>query len=285
MHEILSRYVLERDIRPGSIQQLRYSLDNFGQFLERSPAVTDFSDEVVNRFILWLTEKKYARETIRTRRSGIMALWNAAADAGEVPPPRKVRKLAPHRSVPRAWTPDQVAAILAECKKLTGTFRRHRHIERAKFAAAVAMVCYETGFRRGDVLRIHRHQIQPCGLIVLIQSKTGQPHLARIRPETIQMIDAMGTTGRPHVFGGVVSTRWLGKLVDRVCKAAGIPEGSVKWWRRSGATHVEKASPGTGYLYLGHTTPRVAFQSYLDPLQLKNEAIQPPELPPDTKSA
>lgn len=276
MHELLSRYALSRDIRPGSLAQLRYSLDSFGQFLGRSPAATDFNDDAVNRFIIWLTEKKYARETIRTRRSGILSIWNSL---DEVPPPRKVRRLAPHRSVPRAWTPAQVAAILAECGKLTGTFRRFPHIERAKFAAAVCMVCYETGFRRGDVLRIHRHQIQPCGLIVLIQSKTGQPHLARIRPETIRLIDDMGTAGRPHVFGGVVSPRWLGKLLARVCKAAGIQEGSVKWLRRSGATHAEKAAPGSGYRYLGHTTPRVAWQSYLDPLQLNSETVQPPELP------
>lgn len=137
MHEILSRYALERDIRPGSLAQLRYSLASFESFLGKPPAVTDFNDDVVNRFILWLTEKKYARETIRTRRSGIMALWNAAADAGQVPPPRKVRRLAPHRSIPRAWTPAQVAAILAECSKLTGTFRRFPHVERAKFAAVL----------------------------------------------------------------------------------------------------------------------------------------------------
>lgn len=279
MYDYLERYSLEREIRSDSVAQLRYSIRTFGKFLGRVPAQTDFVDDVVNRFIIWLGQSGLAHDTICSRRRGLLTVWRAAAADGLIDPPRRIRRLAPHRSVPRAWTPAQVAAILAECHKLTGTFRRFPHIERAKFAAAVAMVCYETGFRRGDVLRIHRHQIQPCGLIVLVQSKTGQPHLARIRPETIRMIDAMGTAGRPHVFGGVVSPRWLGKLLARVCKAAGIHEGSVKWLRRSGATHAEKAAPGSGYRYLGHTTPRVAWQSYLDPLQLNSETVQPPELP------
>lgn len=279
MYDYLERYALQRDIGGDSVSQLRYSLRTFEKFLERKPAYTDLDDTTVNRFVRWLAGSGLAAETIRTRRRGLLTIWRSAANDGIVNPPRQVRKLKPHRSVPRAWTPAQVAAILAECGKLTGSFRRFPHIERAKFAAAVCMVCYETGFRRGDVLRIHRHQIQPCGLIVLIQSKTGQPHLARIRPETIRLIDDMGTAGRPQVFGGVVSPRWLGKLLSRVCKAAGIQEGSVKWLRRSGATHAEKAAPGSGYRYLGHTTPRVAWQSYLDPLQLNSETVQPPELP------
>lgn len=279
MYDYLEQYSLEHDIRAESATQLRYSLATFEKFLGHKPIATDLTDNVVNRFILWLASAGYANETARTRRRGLLTLWRAAAQDSIAAPPRKVRRLAPRHSVPRAWTPEQVAAILAECYKLPGTFRKHRHIQRAKFAAAICMVCYETGFRRGDVLRIHRHQIQPCGLIVLVQSKTGQPHLARIRPETIALIDDMGTAGRPHVFGGVVTPRWLGKLVDRICKAAGIDEGSVKWLRRSGATHAEKENPGAGYRYLGHTTPRVAWQSYLDPLQLKNDAIQPPELP------
>lgn len=285
MYKFLSQYALERDIRPGSVEQLRYSLNSFSQFLERLPEATDLTDDTVNRFIVWLSQQDCAHETIRTRRSGILALWNAAADAGIAQQPSRVRKLAPRRSVPRAWTQAQVAAILDECAKLKGNFRRFPQIERAKFAAAVALTCYETGLRRGDVLRIQRFQIQPDGLIVLIQQKTQQQHLARIRPAKLALIDSMGTAGRTMVFGCVVSERWLGKLLEAVCRTAGIPEGSVKWFRRSGATHAERAEPGSGYRYLGHTTPRIAFQSYIDPLQIRNSAIMPPNLPPPPAQA
>lgn len=281
MYDYLERYALEREIRSDSVAQLRYCLNTFGEFLGHCPASTDFTDDAVNRFILWLTgDGGYAEETARSRRRGLLTIWRAAAEDGVLQPPRKVRKMAPHYSVPRAWTEQQVALICAECDQLCGSFRRFPHIQRSTFAKAAALAMYETGFRRGDLLRIQRFQIQPDGLIVLVQSKTGQPHLARIRPETLALIDQTAASTRPRVFGGVVSARWLSRLLDRVYAAAGITEGSTKWFRRSGATHAEKAAPGTGWKYLGHTTPRIAHRSYIDPLQTGSQPFMPPKLPP-----
>ena len=168
-------------------------------------------------------------------------------------------------------------AILAACGRLCGTFRTVP-IQRRLFATAFCLVAYETGYRLGDVLRIRRPQIQPSGLIALVQGKTGRVHLARIRPETLAAIDEMGTVGRQTVFGGVVCNRRLSRLLGEVFKSAGITDGSLKWLRRSGATHVEMANPGAGWKFLGHTTPRMAEQSYLDPLQVGKSPLIPPKI-------
>jgi hypothetical protein len=128
------------------------------------------------------------------------------------------------------------------------------------------------------VLRIRYSWIQKSGLIALVQSKTGRPHLVRLRQPTIDLIGQIDRTGRETVFGGLVGNRYLSHLLDKVFTRAGIPEGSLKWFRRSGATHVEIDHPGAGWKFLGHTTPRVAEQSYLDKLQIGEDPLAPPEI-------
>ncbi|MGE4136390.1 MAG: tyrosine-type recombinase/integrase [Pirellulales bacterium] len=279
MHEIVSRYILSRDIKATSAEQLEYALASFGKFLKVEPTAAHFSDDNVNRYLLWLAGEGFAHDTIKSRRRALLTLWRSLVEDDRAAPPRKVRRLAPRTYIPRAWTPDQIAAILGECEALSGTFRRRPDIQRRDYAVAICRTFYESGFRRSDVLRIRRPQIQPSGLIVLVQSKTGVPHKARIRPQTIEAIDRMGTSGRETVFGGVVCTRWLSDFLKGVFQRAGIEEGSLKWFRRSGCTHVERERPDEGWKFLGHTTPRVAKQSYIDPTQLDTGAIMPPDPP------
>ncbi|MEX2113316.1 MAG: hypothetical protein WD845_09030 [Pirellulales bacterium] len=278
MHEMVERYALSRDITTGSVEQLDFAIRSFGKFLTRQPVADDFRDDTINRFILWLVSEGFAHETVRSRRRALLTLWRADAEDDLLPPPRKVRRVKPRRVLPRAWTEGQVDAILAQCDTLRGRFRRHPAIERRAFARAYVLAAYESGFRRSDLLRIRRPQIPPSGLIVLVQSKTGNVHLARIRPETIVAIDTMGTAGRENVFGGVVSNRRLCRMFTAIFQAAGMPEGTMKWLRRSGATHVEKETPGAGWRFLGHTSDRVAKASYIDPTQVAAAPFVPPQL-------
>ena len=276
MNGIVQRYSLQRDLAPGSVSQLHYAIKSFGRFLGREPQAEDFTDDNVNRFIAWLPSLGYARDTIRTRRRSLLTLWRSLAEDELAATPRRVRPASPIHSLPQAWTPAQVAAVLERCDQLEGRFHSCRSVERRLFARAFCLTAYETGFRRGDLLRLRRPMIQPSGLIALVQSKTGRVHLARVRPETIETIDRMGCAGRELVFGGVISVRRLSRLFDTILAGAGIAEGSIKWLRRSGATHVEIDQPGRAWKYLGHTTPRIAHASYIDPLQTGQSPAIPP---------
>ncbi len=278
MHALVERYALERDICPGSIAQLSYAVATFEKYLGRAAEVADFCDLTVNRFLIWLAGQGYQTETMRTRRRSLLTIWRSMADDGLAIEPRKVRVFRAPQVMPRAWTPEQVAAILAECDRLRGTFKSCPTIQRRLFGKAFFSVAYETGFRRGDLLRIRRPQIQTSGLIAMVQSKTGRAHLAKVEPATLALIDAMGTR-RDTVFGGVMSLRRLSRFCESILKRAGIDEGSIKWFRRSGATHVEMQQTGTAWKYLGHTTPRVSYQSYVDPLQAHSTPTSPPKLP------
>lgn len=279
MHTLVEDYALTRNLRRSSIEQLEFAIGSYGRFLERQVTDGDFLDAQVNRYLAWLAREGYAHETIRARRRMILTIWRHLTDEGRAEPPRKVKRLEPQYAIPIALTRPQMSALWAECRKLRGGFRDHPSIDRATFMLALCRTLYESGYRRSDVLRIRRPWVQASGLIVMVQAKTGRPHIARIRQETIRLIDQIDTTGRETVFGGVLHIRTLSRLCDGLFKAAGVPQASIKWLRRSGATHVEIERPGEAWLYLGHTTPRIAPVSYLDPLQLGQEPKIPPEPP------
>jgi integrase len=278
VNPVAEDYSLCHDLSAGAIEQLDYAMRCFAKYLEKQPGPDDFNDRTVNKFILWMAAQKYAIETIRSRRRMILTLWRYLAEQGSVAPHKKIRPVAPSTELTRAWTKPQIKAILAECALIEGCFRDFPAINRSVYLTAFFRTAYEAGFRRSDVLRIRRVWIQSSGRIVLVQSKTGRPHLAKIRPATIALIDQIDMTGRDTVFGGVVCNRYLGQLLESIFTRAGIPEGSLKWFRRSGATHVEIKHPGAGWKYLGHTTPRVAEVSYLDKMQIGEEPLMPPEL-------
>lgn len=275
----IDRYSLFRAISSDSVKQLEYAVARFERFLGRAcDPPLDFNDDSLNRFIVWMESKDFATETIRGTRCALLALWKFESNATGLAPPKNVRRVKPETQIVRAWTQDQIMAIVAQCDMLKGSFRYWPSLRRSLFAKAFCLTAYQTGFRRSDVLMIKRSWIGSDGRIAIVQHKTNRTHIARLRPRTIAMIDEMGTDGRSTIFGGVVSNRRLSRMLEGVFSAAGIPEGSLKWFRRSGATHVEMQHPGAGWKFLGHTTPRVAEQSYLDRMQIGQEPLMPPEI-------
>jgi integrase len=276
LRDLRAEYLIDHAIGSGAGEQLHFMLVSLERFLGRAADIPDFNDGLANRWIMWLAREGYAIETIRSRRRMLLTLWRYAADEGLCQLPRKVRRVV-GQSLPIAWREDDLPLIVRECRKLRGTFKPSG-VVRKLFAEAFANAAYESGFRCGDVLRIRRPQITDSGRIVIVQSKTGIPHVGRIRRETMALIDAMGTAGRETVFDGLISRRGLSQMFRRIIDRAGLEKGSIKWFRRSGATHVEKRQRGTAFLYLGHTTPRVAYTSYVDRSQLEDTTPMPPRI-------
>lgn len=276
MRSILASYLTSHAAGESYSKQLEYTVLSFEKFLGRAATPYDLLDVTINNWLMWLVREGYAAETVRGRRRMILTLWKFAAEEGQAQPHKRIRRVPVH-SLPKAWREDEIPRLLKECDKLRGYFRPSG-VKRSLFARAFAMTAYETGFRPVDLLRIRRASISPDGLVVMVQSKTGVPHVARVRKETIEAVDAMGTKDRETIFGGLITRRGLSQLFQRLIARAGVDGGSIKWFRKSGATHVEKYQPGAAMRYLGHTTPRLAFVSYVDRSQLGENAPLPPKV-------
>ena len=89
---------------------------------------------------------------------------------------------------------------------------------------------------------------------------------------------ALSPDGR--IIGWVCQRRQAMRLMREHLDRCGL-DGTSKWLRRSGATHIEMAEPGKATMHLGHRTPTLAAQSYIDWAQVRRITPRTPLLAQD----
>ena len=98
------------------------------------------------------------------------------------------------------------------------------------------------------------------------------------QPETVDAIKLTFPPNRELLFPWPHCDRHFSNMFTQIVKAAGIRPGTLKWLRRASATAVEAEQPGAAMAHLGHRTPGLAYQSYVDPRQLGFNRASPPKL-------
>lgn len=275
--DFLRQYCQTREIAIQASTRYQYevAIDCFGLSLGHTPQVEDLTDAAVSRWVDWMGERKYSPSTIVSKRGGLLVLWRAAAAAGLVEPPGRVRGVRKPQLFTRAWTYEEVARLAAVARCQSGRFRGTK-ISRAIHVEAFISVAWDSALRLADILSIHRSMIDMQGMMMILQSKTQVEHCIQFQPGTLALIDlTLAEQPREQVFPLCrrVYQRRLEKLVD----IAHLPQGSIKWLRRSSATDAELQVPGGGTRVLGHTSPDTA-RHYVDRRQLMRP-IRPHALP------
>jgi integrase len=142
---------------------------------------------------------------------------------------------------------------------------------------SIIRTAFDTGLRRGDLYALRRDQIDADGVLLVALHKTGCDHICRVRPATLEAIDALPRSEtifpEPCHKEAAGAWRWI---VTR----AEIPRvrwGQLQMLRRTSASHIEQKNPGMAGAHLGHLTPGLAAKSYIDPRIA--HAARP--LPPD----
>jgi integrase len=104
---------------------------------------------------------------------------------------------------------------------------------------------------------------------VVLQQKTRKRIAFRLSESTQAAVAETRPGERRKIFGGLIDKRNAQEYFKAILRTAGLP-GSSKWLRRSGATPCEIEHPGSAMAYLGHKTPGLAYQSYVDPTKIQN---------------
>lgn len=277
LSEWLERYLSERDCSKGHRDGLRLVVKWFGLFLGHPATLADLTDENVNRWLTAMIDKGLSRRTVRGRRVMLLGLWRAAFAAGQTEiRDLRVKKINVPRTLPQAWDERQVSALLAACAKIAGAFKRSG-ISRAATLRAAIMVFWYAGLRLGDLMRLEWENIGSDGTLVIVQHKTGWPVIAKLPPEAMSALDVLRGDGRRYVFRQIVSRKRLTHYFAAAVRAAEL-KGGTKTIRKSGATAIEKAHPGSAMGYLGHLTPGLAFKHYIDARHLAADKPTPPRL-------
>lgn len=278
LRALAERYAMEHDIRPSSADQHRYTVANLERHLGRIATLDDLCDDTVNRWLVWLGQQGLATESIRSRRRCLLTLWRAAyADELAAALPGRIRRVKPSHAVPVCWSQDELQRLLAVAATKTKAMQRHRAVRWCDFWLALIHLAYASGLRMADVLNLRCDQIAADGTLFVFQRKTGSAIQCKLPAEAMLAIRAIGKPTRARLIGDLLCRQSLQKELRFLTRQAGVA-GSMKWFRRTGATWCESNAPGSAMAFLGHRTPGLAYKHYVDPRYIQRERPMPPPL-------
>ena len=271
--QLADEYLSEREASP----HYRWFLKRIARQLESAGIEQpyQFDASSVNR---WLSGLHDLGPTTRANfRRGALVLWHYAARRELVAyPSDRVMKVKPQQKIPVAWSMDELNGLLAHCRKLDGVFKVSQ-CPRSLFFSAFVLAGYELGIRRTDLHELRADQVKG-NRVFIVQNKTGVPVGKIVSPECASLLRQMIEIGDGKtVFRWALGVKWLGKHFQKVVKGAGTG-GTIKFLRRSGATHCEIEQPGSAGRFLGQLTPGLAQRFYVDPTLLAETQPRPPSI-------
>lgn len=272
---LAARYALGKDIEPGTHEWLKTVVRRYAKHIGRSPTVDDLNDDAVNGWLTALIAEGLSRITVKGYRGGIVMLWRFAAELKLRPKPEMLRTIKAPKPIPCAWTTSQVNLLFAQAQAMQGYYRSGVH--RGRYWSAFVLVLWESALRIGDLLQLQWEEIGESGMVVKQQRKTSWPTAFRLSAETLTALERIRQPERRLVFGGIVSRDWAFETFKKLATSAGL-KGGTKKVRKSAATAVERIQPGAATALLGHKTPTMARDYYLDPRLLSLDHPTPPPL-------
>lgn len=271
MIDVARHYLAQRDVAPLYAKTL---LNTASRLAASGITLDTISGERVNQ---WVTSLPYSDGTKANNRRMAMTLWKWAFESSLTEkPPRGVLRVRTRRQATVAWTRPQVYEVVKSADSVQGKFRGTT-CDRALFWGTLFRCAYATGFRFADLHGLRAENIDN-GCIAITMNKTGLPITRPIEADLEERLLALAAQAKDgRVFGYFMNRKNTFKGARKLLDAAGI-KGSMRFFRRSGATHCEMEQPGSAQAYLGHATPGLAARHYIDHRQLRSRLVAPPAL-------
>jgi integrase len=276
LSDYVEAYLLQVQVGATYANQLRCTVRVFDRWLGRTVRVDEMSDDLVNRWILWLQGRGLSPATVRNQRGNLLALWRSAFQDGMIEnEPKRIRKVRVPDYIPVAFSEQDATNLLLAAAQMRG-FDPGTGLLRSAWWRAFVLTAWDTALRLGDLLTLTTDEIRSDGLIVRRLAKTGRIHAAQLSVEAMNAIEALNSPG-PAVFPLGVKRDTFYNHFRKLAGRAGVT-GTSKFLRRGSATACEKIVPGSAMAHLGHKTPGLAYKHYVDPRQLQFNRPTPPPL-------
>jgi integrase len=218
--------------------------------------------------------------TVKNERTIILCLIKYAWENDLIDQPVKgVMRVKSKKPPTKAWTVEELQRALSRSDR----YEQRRLKSGAKISdvlRAWILLGYETGARFGDIWKFSDSNLDG-DTIRWTQAKTGDGIVKVLSPACMDAIRAV-RAGSPdgRLVGWVCRRRQAMRTMRDHLDACRL-DGTSKWLRRSGATHIEMSQPGKASLHLGHRTPTLAAQSYIDWGQVRSTTPVTPRLVAD----
>jgi integrase len=272
MIAVASRYCEERTVSADYRQALARVAKSMA-----AAGVTPLTIETP-AFNRWLSSLSGSNTTKSNYRRMGLTLWRAALDTGLTEHP--IGRIASVKATippPEAWSLDELRQLLDHIDTLRGSFARVSGCQHRAFWRAWVLLGYESGLRMSDLHNLRASAVRR-GRLYVVAHKTGQPIGKRLTKECADAVDDLVARGDGQtVFRWALARTWLFIHFRQLVKDAGL-RGSTKYLRRSGATHVEVAQPGSARAFLGHKSIGLAEKHYLDPTLMPDRTPIPPPI-------
>lgn len=252
---------------PKTIKLYLTTLRKFDLFLGRPATLNDLNDDTVSRYLTWFRDLPREAASANKERCNLLAIWRFAARKQFVDHwPDVKAEILPLR-IPRAWTSDELARLIASCKKETGYVAS---IPAGPWWTALHLVAWDTGERISALLGLQWKHVDLANgwLHVPAEIRKGKrsDRLFRLAPDTIDAVKVIQLPKRPYVFPWVLSQTYIWDKYEPILERAGLPTDRMSKFhrmRKSVASHLEAAG-GNATELLGHAK-RETTLAYLDP--------------------
>jgi integrase len=271
MIDVAQRYLEHRAVAPLYAR----NLTNAAKRMAASGITLEtISGERVNQ---WVASLPLAAETKSNNRRMAVTLWKWAYESSMTEKaPRGVLPVRVRRQATVAWTRPQLYELVKLADAVRGKIRGTQ-CDRSLFWGTLFRCAYETGLRAGDLHSLSVDAIEG-GCIAITMSKTDTPITRPVSEDLeLRLLKLAKLAKGDGLFSSFMNRKNFFKGARAIIDAAGL-NGSMRFFRRSGATHCEIEQPGTAQAYLGHKTPGLAARHYLDHRQLRGRLVAPPAL-------
>lgn len=185
---------------------------------------------------------------------------------GEILPFPEVPIMRAPTRVPVAYTSDDVALLIREARRLTGTISG---IPEGNWWASLLLCLWESGERINAVMHLKWREVDLAGRRITFRAETRKnqtrdidrqisPTLAAWLSERVQTSNAMVWPWDRN------PCRLWGRLKG-IAQRAKVQYRGFHGIRRAAVSYAEAACPGAGQKLADHSSPAITVKSYLDP--------------------
>lgn len=274
------------NLKESSALQLQYSIAALERFHARPICTRELNDTLL---LTWLTDRisKVSRATVRRDLGNLLTLWRFAKRRGfcESSPPDDIDPVDVPPTIPRAWTLDELGAILDVCRSLKGWMRNLPILRRDWFTSNLSFI-YDTGARITATLAIRPDELYLDKLLCLLRTEAAKTTIEQLVPfsdETAGLIARHLEPGRTRVWPYPWCKKKIWMDLKEIHRLAGVDCGKYVGFHRLRKTNATQTVIVAGWdaarVALGHTSEKMT-RRYVDLRQVPRTRVELPRPTP-----
>ena len=260
-----TRYALCHDIEPGTVRHICFVIRSFSRYLDTTATTAHLTSQHVNGYIRWYAAER-SKYQASARRNVLCGLWKLADQLGMSEPFTRPRAVKTPEVVIKPLNRKQLGEAIEVANQLHGCFR-FTQLPRAPYISTWIHVQWATSLHNCDMYRLEAASVlnsESGGRVTTIQKKNRHVKRDVIPEKVLDLVRDFWDGERKHIWPMVGGDK------HHMCSVMRQLSRRLGWKitttliRKSAITHVERKSPGMGWVFAGHKSNRTTQHWYID---------------------